>query len=84
MPPLALTDNQMDLVTRAAALLPLHDRCRFLQSIANRIGDVAHPSDDAIQDAVDFVLNCRGVAGGVAALTRNPTRKEKANALFFR
>lgn len=65
--PLALTDTQLALVQQAAGMIPVHDRCHFLRSVANRLGDVAHPSDDAIQDAVDFVLNCRGVAAGVEA-----------------
>jgi hypothetical protein len=64
---LALTDTQMDLVTRAAALVSPHDRCRFLQSIANRIGDVAHPSDHDIRSAIALVLNGRGVIGGSQA-----------------
>jgi hypothetical protein len=67
---LALTDNQLDLVQRAAALLPLHDRDHFLRSLANRMGNVAHPSDHDVQDAVDFILNCRGIGGGHAAFTR--------------
>ena len=58
---LALTD----LVTRAAAMIPAHDRCHFLRSIANRLGGLAHPSDDAVREAVDLVLNCRGIVGGV-------------------
>jgi hypothetical protein len=67
MPPLALTDNQLDLVQRAAALILPSDRCRFLQSIANRLGDNADPSDDQIMDALDFVLNNRGIITGAKA-----------------
>jgi hypothetical protein len=64
MSPLALTDSQLDLVTRATALVSPYDRDHFLRSIANRLGDNAHPSDDDVRDAVDFVLNCRGIGGG--------------------
>jgi hypothetical protein len=77
--PLALTDNQLDLVTRAAALLPLHDRDHFLRSISNRIGDVANPDDTAVQDTVAFVLNCGGIGGGHAAFT-HPHFNKKGNA----
>jgi hypothetical protein len=57
---LALTDTQLDLVTRAAALLPVHDRDRFLRSIANRLDNKDNPTDGNIRDAIDFVLGCRG------------------------
>jgi len=85
MTPLALTDDQLNLCTCAAAMIPVQDRCRFLQSIANRLGDLAHPSDDAVREALDFVLNARGIVGGVKAFSTrssNQTRKDKANALF--
>jgi hypothetical protein len=67
MPPLSFSDEQLDLVTRAAALVSPHDRDRFLRSIANRIGDVVHPTDGDIRDAVDFVIGCRGIGGGSRA-----------------
>jgi hypothetical protein len=65
-PPLSLSDDQMALVTRAAALLPRHDRDRFLQSIAGRLGD--HPTDGDILGAIDFVLAPRGIIIGGTAL----------------
>ena len=62
---LALTDFQMDLVTRSAGLLPNpHDRCQYLRSIANRLGGAANTTDGDIRDAIDFVLGCSGVGGG--------------------
>jgi hypothetical protein len=82
MPPLALTDQQLNLVTRAAGMITEHDRDLFLRSIANRIGDLAHPSDHDIQDALDFVLNNRGVVGGVKAFAIRHNRTRKANAVF--
>jgi hypothetical protein len=63
MPPLSLSDQQLSLVQQAAGLLPTHDRCQFLRSIANRLG-TANPTDGDIRDAIDFVLTCRGMGGG--------------------
>jgi hypothetical protein len=65
--PLSFSDEQLELVTRAAALVSPHDRDHFLRSIANRLGDTANPTDGDIRDAIDFVLNCRGVGGGSRA-----------------
>jgi hypothetical protein len=70
MPPHGLSDSQMDKVTQAAGLLPPPQRDHFLRSIANRLDDAAHPTDSDISDAIDFVLSCRGVAGGDQAFAR--------------
>ena len=64
----SLSDEQLDLVTHAASMIPVHDRDFFLRSVANRIGDLARPSDDAVREAIDLVLNCRGIVGGVDVL----------------
>jgi hypothetical protein len=43
---LAFTDEQMTMVTDAAALLPVHARSNFLRSIANMLdGDGDSASD---------------------------------------
>jgi hypothetical protein len=64
MRPIGLSDSQMDKVTQAAGLLPPQQRDHFL-----RLGDVVRPSDSDICDAINFVLGCRGVAGGNQAFT---------------
>jgi hypothetical protein len=74
MPPLSLSDQQLDLVTRAAGLLPPQQRGPFLQSISNRVGDVASPTDHDIRDAIDFVLGCR-IGGGSRAFI--PPKQQK-------
>lgn len=79
MPPLSLSDEQLELVTGAAALLPTHDRDRFLRSIANRIGDLAQPTNDDIRGAIDFVLGCR-IGGGNKAFI--PTRHSQMKGIF--
>jgi len=83
--PLSLSDQQLALVQQAASMIPVHDRCHFLRSIANRIGDIAHPSDDDIREAVDLVLNCRGIAGGADAfVTRSNKFTQLAKGVFQR
>jgi hypothetical protein len=52
MPPLALTDCQLERVMRAAALLPPSRRDGFLRSVANRLSEVS----GGIDEAIAFVL----------------------------
>jgi hypothetical protein len=64
--PLALTDDQMTLITVAAGLLAPQQRGTFLRSVAGRLdamgaGDV--PTDSEIRAACFFVLETRGVGG---------------------
>jgi hypothetical protein len=80
MPPLSFSDDQLELVTRAAALVSPHDRGHFLRSVANRL-DTANPTDSDIRDAIDFVLGCRGVAGGNQAFIQ-PKINNKAKGIF--
>ena len=76
MRPLSLSDTQLNLVTRAAGLSPTHDRCQFLRSVGSRVGDVANPSDHDIQDAITFILNLRGIAGGNQAFRPTATARQ--------
>jgi hypothetical protein len=80
MTPLSFSDEQLDLVTRAAGLLPTHDRNRFLRSIANRLEDTANPTDFDIRSAIDFILGAR-LGGGKKAFI--PARqKQQAKGIF--
>jgi hypothetical protein len=81
MPLLALTDTQLDLVTRAAGLLPPQQRSMFLQSIANRVGDVASPTDHDVRDAIDFILGCR-IGGGNKAFIPETTETQERKGVF--
>ena len=62
--PLALTDQQLSIVTDAAALLPPAARDAFLRSVAAVLGSDDHPSDGAVMRALSLVLSERGVAVG--------------------
>jgi hypothetical protein len=62
--PLALTDEQMDRVMAAAALLPATSRNAFLKSVAGRVAGTPCISMAEIERAIQFVLNTYGIAGG--------------------
>jgi hypothetical protein len=64
---LSLSDRQMDLVMRGAMLMPTHDRDVFLRSIASRL-DGEPITDTNVEEAVLFILGCRGIGGGPLAL----------------
>ena len=55
--PLRLSDTQLALVRRAAALLQRQARSQFLQSIAHELANVDPLTDDAVQWAVDAIMD---------------------------
>jgi hypothetical protein len=55
--PLRLRDSQLQLVRRAAALLQPNARSRFLQAIAHELADVDPIDDEAVQRAVDAIMD---------------------------
>jgi hypothetical protein len=55
--PLRLSDCQLALVRRAAALLQPNARSQFLQSIAHELADVDAIDDEAVQRAVDAIMD---------------------------
>ena len=55
--PLRLSDSQLVLVRRAAALLAPNLRGKFLQSIAHELADVDPIDDEAVQRAVDAIMD---------------------------
>ena len=55
--PLRLSDEQLQLVRRAAALLAPNLRSKFLQSIARELADVDPIDDEAVQRAVDAFVD---------------------------
>lgn len=57
MSPLALTDQQLDRVTVAAALLPQHERDGLLRSVANRVGGLPEVGAAEIEQAINCALN---------------------------
>jgi hypothetical protein len=62
---IALTDQQLDEVKRAAAYLPPYRGDNFLRSVAGRLsGTVGRPSDYELSSAIGFVLGCYGLATG--------------------
>jgi hypothetical protein len=72
---MALTDSQLQQVQQAAAMLPLAARDSFLRSVAGRLSAIAFPTDYDVSNAVNFVLNCRGIAVGQV-----PRHKEQHHA----
>jgi hypothetical protein len=54
--PTGLTDEQMTTLMEAAAPLWPQRRAPFLRSVFNRLADPPHPSDQQLQEAIDFVL----------------------------
>jgi hypothetical protein len=75
MPPLALTDEQMDRLLAAASMLPISSRDAFLKSVAGRVAGVPCLGMAEIESAIAFVLNNYGIAGGHRAFV-NKNRKE--------
>ena len=55
--PLRLSDRQLALVRRVAALLQSNARSQFLQSIAHELADVDAIDDEALQRAVDAIMD---------------------------
>ena len=55
--PLRLSDRQLARVRRAAALLQPNARSQFLQSIAHELADVDPIDDEAVQCAVDAIMD---------------------------
>ena len=55
--PLRLSDSQLALVRRAAALLAPNLRGKFLQSIARELTDVDPIDDEAVNRAVDAIMD---------------------------
>src|SRR5262245_29013417 len=55
--PLRLSDTQLALVRRVAALLQPNARSQFLQSIAHELADVDPIDDEAVQRAVDAIMD---------------------------
>jgi hypothetical protein len=55
--PLRLSDRQLALVRRAAALLQPNARSQFLHSIAHELTDVDPIDDEAVQWAVDAIMD---------------------------
>jgi hypothetical protein len=77
---LAFTDHQLAMILRGAALLPTHGRDTFLHSVASRLSDNAHPNDNEVEAAVNFILSFRGVACGRVVLCDGVPKREKTYA----
>jgi hypothetical protein len=77
IPSLSLTDAQIEMMTRAVALIAPHDRDGFLKSVANRIGHLPHPTDYDVANSVNIVLSTRGIAVGLKTSSIAPERKRR-------
>jgi hypothetical protein len=71
--PLSLSDEQMDRVLSAAALLPVTSRDAFLKSVAGRVAGSPHLGMETVEHAIAVVLGSYGIAGGHRAFVK---RKE--------
>jgi hypothetical protein len=72
---LSLNDQQLKLVTDAAALVLPQHRDAFLRSIALRLEGHERPSDDQLAAALTFVLSGRGIS--VPPVVLRPARPIK-------
>ncbi len=61
---LSFSDEQLDRVIAAAALLPPHKRDAFLRSVAGRVAGLPCIGIAEIERAIVFVLGSYGVTGG--------------------
>jgi hypothetical protein len=77
MPPLALSDEQLDRVMAAASMLPVTSRDAFLKSVAGRVAGVPYLGMDPVEHAIAVVLGIYGVAGGHRAFVQ--PKRSKAN-----
>jgi hypothetical protein len=68
--PIAFTDEMLERVMAAAALLPVSSRDAFLKSVAGRVAGLPNIGTAEIETAIQFVLNSYGVIGGHQAFTR--------------
>ena len=57
MTPLRLTHQQLAAVRRAAAGLQPNARSQFLQSVASELADVYPIDDEAVQGAVEAIMD---------------------------
>jgi hypothetical protein len=64
MSPLSFSDQEMDRITAAAALLPASRRDTFLRSVAGRVAGLPCVGMAEIESAIAFVLNNYGIGGG--------------------
>jgi hypothetical protein len=82
-------DEMMDRLTNASTLLPDDAKAGFMRSVINRISDLPYQAGPReIEEAIGFVLNCRGIAIGRAAFNRKTKDKvvvrARADRHFFR
>jgi hypothetical protein len=66
----SLSDEQLDRVIAAAAMLPASRRDMFLRSVAGRVAGLPCVGMAEIESAISFVLNTYGIGGGPRAFTR--------------
>jgi hypothetical protein len=66
----SLSDEQLDRVIAAAAMLPASRRDMFLRSVAGRVAGLPCVGMAEIETAIAFVLNSYGVAPGTSAITK--------------
>jgi hypothetical protein len=67
---LSLTDQQLNLVRLATAMVPQPDRDNFLRSVAGRL-TAYPPTDSALVRALSFCLQARGDISVTAAYLRS-------------
>jgi hypothetical protein len=85
MQPIAFTDEMMERLTTAAALLPANSRDGFTRTVINRISDLGYrPGLAELEVAIQFVLNARGVAGSRGAFTTKTKGAKSASLVRTR
>jgi hypothetical protein len=78
----SLSDEQLDRVMAAAAMLPASRRDSFIRSVAGRVAGLPCVGMAEIETAIRFVLNSYGVAPGNNAVPRNNSRSRYAKGVF--
>jgi hypothetical protein len=64
--PFSLSDEELDRVIAAAAMLPARQRDSFVRSVAGRVAGLPCVGMAEIESAIAFTLNVYGVTGGLA------------------
>lgn len=76
MPPLGFTDQELERLASAAAMLPQHARDKFLRSVANLLGGTnSDIPPAALESAISFVLANYGIS--CAPRSKRQRRREQ-------
>jgi hypothetical protein len=73
---IALTDEQLEMILSAAAMVGLDDRRNFLKLVAAKLPR-QQPHDDELVDTLVWILQDRGISVSSSRLLKQRITKEK-------